>query len=87
MAARPPNVGIKAIELYFPNLVSTLLSHGRFCTFDIRVPTRVVLIEVLQCVDQEELEMYDKVSPGRNTVGLGQYKMSFCDDREGLSQE
>ena len=36
-----------------------------------------------QCVDQAELEKFDGVSTGKYTIGLGQTKMSFCDDREG----
>ncbi|TVY67468.1 Hydroxymethylglutaryl-CoA synthase [Lachnellula suecica] len=55
MSTRPQNIGIKAIEIYFPN----------------------------QCVDQVELEKFDGVSTGKYTIGLGQTKMSFCDDREG----
>ncbi|KAK1139600.1 3-hydroxy-3-methylglutaryl coenzyme A synthase [Aspergillus melleus] len=55
MSARPQNIGIKAIEVYFPS----------------------------QCVDQSELEKFDGVSEGKYTIGLGQTKMSFCDDREG----
>ncbi|KAL6244076.1 3-hydroxy-3-methylglutaryl coenzyme A synthase [Rhinocladiella similis] len=56
MATRPQNVGIKAIEIYFPS----------------------------QCVDQSELEKFDGVSSGKYTIGLGQTKMSFCDDREDI---
>ncbi|KAI9682480.1 MAG: 3-hydroxy-3-methylglutaryl coenzyme A synthase [Trizodia sp. TS-e1964] len=56
MAARPQNVGIKALEIYFPT----------------------------QCVDQAELEKFDGVSQGKYTIGLGQTKMSFCDDREDI---
>jgi len=56
MSARPQNIGIKAIELYFPS----------------------------QCVDQAELEKFDGVSQGKYTIGLGQTKMSFCDDREDI---
>lgn len=56
MAARPSNIGIKAIELYFPS----------------------------QCVDQADLEKFDGVSQGKYTIGLGQTKMSFCDDREDI---
>ena len=37
----------------------------------------------VQCVDQAELEKFDGVSEGKYTIGLGQTKMSFCDDREG----
>ncbi|KAI9893121.1 MAG: 3-hydroxy-3-methylglutaryl coenzyme A synthase [Vezdaea aestivalis] len=56
MASRPQNVGIKAIEIYFPS----------------------------QCVDQAELEKFDGVDAGKYTIGLGQTKMSFCDDREDI---
>lgn len=37
----------------------------------------------MKCVDQKELEKFDGVSEGKYTIGLGQTKMSFCDDREG----
>lgn len=56
MAARPQSIGIKAIEIYFPN----------------------------QCVDQAELEKFDGVAAGKYTIGLGQTRMSFCDDREDI---
>ncbi|KAK5626205.1 hypothetical protein RRF57_001920 [Xylaria bambusicola] len=56
MAARPQNIGIKAIELYFPS----------------------------QYVEQAELEKHDGVSTGKYTIGLGQTKMTFCDDREDI---
>jgi hydroxymethylglutaryl-CoA synthase len=56
MASRPQNIGIKAIEIYFPS----------------------------QYVDQTELEKFDGVSTGKYTIGLGQTKMSFCDDREDI---
>jgi hydroxymethylglutaryl-CoA synthase len=56
MSSRPKNIGIKAIEIYFPS----------------------------QCVDQAELEKFDGVSQGKYTIGLGQTKMSFCDDREDI---
>ncbi|GJC81299.1 hydroxymethylglutaryl-CoA synthase [Colletotrichum liriopes] len=55
MASRPENIGIKAIEVYFPS----------------------------QYVEQSELETFDGVSAGKYTIGLGQTKMAFCDDREG----
>ncbi|OLL25441.1 Hydroxymethylglutaryl-CoA synthase [Neolecta irregularis DAH-3] len=53
---RPEDVGIKAMEVYFPSF----------------------------CVDQAELEKFDGVSAGKYTVGLGQKKMGFCDDREDI---
>ena len=39
-----------------------------------------------QCVDQAELEKFDGVSAGKYTIGLGQTKMSFCDDCEGARE-
>jgi len=36
-------------------------------------------------VSQEELEIFDGVSKGKYTVGLGQNNMAFCDDREDIS--
>ena len=56
MYDRPQNIGIKALEIYFPN----------------------------QCVDQGDLEKFDGVATGKYTIGLGQTKMSFCDDREDI---
>lgn len=56
MATRPQNIGIKAIEIYFPQ----------------------------QCVEQSELEKFDGVASGKYTIGLGQTRMSFCDDREDI---
>ena len=55
--AHPKDVGIIAIEVYFP----------------------------YQYVDQSELEVYDGVSTGKYTVGLGQEKMGFCSDREDIN--
>nr|CAG8566236.1 2878_t:CDS:2 [Entrophospora candida] len=52
----PENVGIVAIEIYFPK----------------------------RCIEQAELEKFDKVSTGKYTIGLGQTKMGFCDDREAV---
>ena len=38
-----------------------------------------------QYVDQAELEVFDKVSSGKYTVGLGQSKMGFCTDCEDIN--
>ncbi|KAJ3496401.1 hypothetical protein NLG97_g2682 [Lecanicillium saksenae] len=56
MSVRPQNIGIKAIEIYFPS----------------------------QYVEQSELEKFDGVAAGKYTIGLGQTKMAFCDDREDI---
>ncbi|KAJ5520892.1 hypothetical protein N7463_001345 [Penicillium fimorum] len=56
MSFNAQNVGIKAMEIYFPS----------------------------RYVPQSELETYLGASIGKFTIGLGQQKMSFCDDREDL---
>lgn len=53
----PKDVGIKAIEIYFP----------------------------AQYVEQTELEQFDGVSAGKYTIGLGQSRMGFCNDREDIN--
>ncbi|XP_008208687.1 hydroxymethylglutaryl-CoA synthase 1 [Nasonia vitripennis] len=53
----PENVGIKALEVYFP----------------------------AQYVDQTDLEKFDGVSAGKYTIGLGQSRMGFCNDREDIN--
>ncbi|XP_031833610.1 hydroxymethylglutaryl-CoA synthase [Nomia melanderi] len=53
----PRNVGIKAMEIYFP----------------------------AQYVDQTELEAFDGVAAGKYTIGLGQSRMGFCNDREDVN--
>lgn len=53
----PLNVGIVAMEVYFPS----------------------------QYVDQSELEVFDGVSEGKYTIGLGQDKMGFCSDCEDVN--
>ena len=74
MDSRPHNIGIKALEIYFPSQVSIELDWTRqYSHANLR----------MQCVDQAELEKFDGVSQGKYTIGLGQTKMSFCDDREG----
>ncbi|CDW55993.1 hydroxymethylglutaryl coa synthase 1 [Trichuris trichiura] len=35
-------------------------------------------------VDQSELELYDAVSPGKYTIGLGQLEMAVCSDLEDV---
>ena len=45
----------------------------------------IELIFPSQYVDQSELEIYDNVSAGKYTVGLGKGKMGFCTDREDIN--
>lgn len=81
MAQRPSNIGIKALEIYFPAQVRQISN----CPSSKQLPVfRCVFTYISQCVDQAELEKFDGVSEGKYTIGLGQTKMSFCDDREGM---
>jgi hydroxymethylglutaryl-CoA synthase len=68
----PHNVGIKAMEIYFPNRVSY-------------IPTTIPSFKanLRQYVAQSDLEKFLGASTGKHTIGLGQTNMSFCDDREG----
>ena len=77
MASRPRNVGIKAIEIYFPSQVC-------WCGSAASSETPGQILTRPQCVAQDELEKFDGVGTGKYTIGLGQTKMSFCDDREGM---
>lgn len=45
----------------------------------------IELIFPSQYVDQTELEVFDDVSNGKYTVGLGQSRMGFCSDREDIN--
>jgi len=45
----------------------------------------IELIFPSQYVEQSEMEIYDNVSAGKYTVGLGQGKMGFCTDREDIN--
>ncbi|KAI5475761.1 hypothetical protein MNV49_000890 [Pseudohyphozyma bogoriensis] len=56
-ADRPKDVGIHAIDLYFP----------------------------LRCISETDLEVFDGVSAGKYTIGLGTERMAFCDDREDIN--
>ena len=45
----------------------------------------IELIFPSQYVDQTDLEIYDNVSAGKYTIGLGQSRMGFCSDREDIN--
>lgn len=45
----------------------------------------IELIFPSQYVDQSELEVFDGVSSGKYTIGLGQSRMGFCSDREDIN--
>ena len=39
----------------------------------------------MQCISEEELEVFDNVPKGKYTIGLGQKFMACCDDREDIN--
>ncbi|BGP24349.1 hydroxymethylglutaryl-CoA synthase [Rhodotorula toruloides] len=39
----------------------------------------------MRCIDEADLERFDGVPAGKYTVGLGQERMAFCDDREDIN--
>ena len=48
----------------------------------------IVALEVYlprQCVNQTELETFDKAGSGKYTIGLGQFNMGFCGDNEDIN--
>ncbi|RSH93724.1 hypothetical protein EHS25_006372 [Saitozyma podzolica] len=55
--ARPSNVGILAMDMYFPK----------------------------RCISEDDLEVFDGVSKGKYTIGLGQKYMAFTDDKEDVN--
>lgn len=79
MPSNAQNVGIKALEIYFPSRVCMI--QCSFCNWSHRETN---IIPSIQYVPQSELETYLGASTGKFTIGLGQQKMSFCDDREGM---
>ncbi|EGG11943.1 uncharacterized protein MELLADRAFT_46585 [Melampsora larici-populina 98AG31] len=38
-----------------------------------------------RCVSQPDLEKFDQVAAGKYTIGLGQERMAYCDDREDIN--
>jgi len=54
---RPKDVGVLAMEVYFPR----------------------------RCVSEADLEVFDGVSKGKYTIGLGQEYMAWPDDREDIN--
>jgi hydroxymethylglutaryl-CoA synthase len=38
-----------------------------------------------QCISEKDLEVFDGVSKGKYTIGLGQKFMAFTDDREDIN--
>ena len=74
---RPKDVGVLAMEVYFPRRVC-------FLRFNI---VRVVCLSILilQCVSESDLEEFDGVSKGKYTIGLGQEYMAWPDDREDIN--
>ena len=73
---RPQDVGIIGLEMYFPQRVS----DPSFALFFL-----AGFLTTFQCISEEDLEVYDGVSKGKYTIGLGQSYMAFADDREDIN--
>ena len=71
---RPKDVGILAMEVYFPRRVGAI-----FFLYGAK------LIVFRQCVSESDLEDFDGVSKGKYTIGLGQEYMAWPDDREDIN--
>lgn len=48
-------------------------------------PDALELYFPLRCISETDLETFDGVSAGKYTLGLGQERMAFCDDREDIN--
>ena len=71
---RPNDVGILGIEMYFPRRVTHIFNASNHLS-DL----------LFKCISEEDLEVYDGVSKGKYTIGLGQSYMAFTDDREDIN--
>jgi hypothetical protein len=81
--SRPQDVGILAMEMYFPRRVRRVF-FSAFLT--ISTPLLTVPDAVSQqCISEEALEQFDGVPAGKYTIGLGQKYMVFTDDREDIN--
>jgi len=104
----PPNVGIRAMEIYFPSTFVDqqalgalyLFSIGSCCLFVVTSLHSIwfeffsiylfyLSIDSLStsfsyALSLAPLEQHDGVPQGKYTIGLGQSKMGFCNDREDI---
>ena len=71
---RPKDVGILAMEVYFPHRVCIHL-----------LPPVPIILTSFQCISEADLEVFDGVPSGKYTIGLGQEYMACCDDREDIN--
>lgn len=76
-SSRPANIGVLGIEMWFPKRVRPVLQP----------PTVGPLTPpfFLQCISEEDLEVFDGASKGKYTIGLGQEYMAVTDDREDIN--
>jgi len=79
--ARPQDVGILAMEMYFPRRVRLFFCFFPACLTTPHLPRAVSQ----QCISEEALEQFDGVPAGKYTIGLGQKYMVFTDDREDIN--
>ncbi len=74
----PPKLGL---YIFFSKSLADIASDQN------KKPARDTFIDILATnygmSSRPSSEKFDGVSAGKYTIGLGQTKMSFCDDREG----
>lgn len=76
-SSRPPNVGIRSFSLFSRRVWLTRLDILCEDAIDLYFPKR--------CIAESDLETFEGVAAGKYTIGLGQEKMAFCDDREDIN--
>ena len=72
MQAKATNIGIKAIEIYFPKTYVNQEDLGI-----------IIIISFLHL--SKFIEKFDGVSSGKYTIGLGQKNMSFTNSFEDIN--
>lgn len=56
----------------------SLVAYALFCPLSTR-------LTIVQCISEADLEVFDGVSAGKYTIGLGQEYMAWPDDREDIN--
>ena len=79
-ARYPPNIGILAMEAYFPSTYVDQEQLGTDKTWITFSWSALLLNSSWYLL----VEAFDGVSAGKYTIGLGQHKMAFCSDREDI---
>ncbi|KAG0148083.1 hypothetical protein CROQUDRAFT_670073 [Cronartium quercuum f. sp. fusiforme G11] len=82
------NEYITSPTLYHPSSNTRWLPHSP--SNDHTRPSHVGILAMetyfpKRCISQPDLEKFDGVPAGKYTIGLGQQRMAYCDDREDIN--